>query len=146
MISGKKTPAAYLGFAAAVVLSAVSGPAAAESELTPLEWSGLPDYCKAAMLQSGYRHIVPSTNTLTVPWARAQGFNEHGLAGAHHFCMGLVHLDRARMGRGSYKDAIGELGYSQSQMEPTDRGYAYATSYLGTANYRAGNRGKAHAL
>lgn len=146
MISGKKTPAAYLGFAAAVVLSAVSGPAAAESELTPLEWSGLPDYCKAAMLQSGYRHIVPSTNTLTVPWARAQGFNEYGLAGAHHFCMGLVHLDRARMGRGSYKDAIGELGYSQSQMEPTDRGYAYATSYLGTANYRAGNRGKAHAL
>ena len=146
MISGKKTLAAYLSFATVVVLSAMSGPAAAESELSPSEWSGLPDYCKAAMLQSGYRHIVPSTNTLTVPWARAQGFNEHGLAGAHHFCMGLVHMDRARMGRGSYKDAIVELSYSQSQMDLVDSGYPYATSYLATANYRAGNRAKANSL
>ena len=67
MISGKKTLAAYLSFATVVVLSAMSGPPAAESELSPSEWSGLPDYCKAAILQSGYRHIVPSTNTLTVP-------------------------------------------------------------------------------
>ncbi len=50
MISGKKTLAAYLSFATVVVLSAMSGPAAAESELSPSEWSGLPDYCKAAIL------------------------------------------------------------------------------------------------
>lgn len=146
MISGNKTLAAYLGGAALAVLSAMSGPAAAESELSPAEWNGLPDYCKAAILQSGYRHIVPSTNTLTVPWARSLGFNEHGLGGAHHFCMGLVHMDRARMGRGTYKDAIGELSYSQSQMDLTEKGYPYATSYLATAHYRAGNRGKANSL
>lgn len=146
MISGKKTLAAFLSFATVAVLSAMSGPAAAESELSPSEWSGLPDYCKAAILQSGYRHIVPSTNTLTVPWARSLGFNEYGLAGAHHFCMGLVHMDRARMGRGTYKEAIIELSYCQSQMDLGDKGYPYATSYLATATYRAGNRGKAYSL
>lgn len=146
MISGKKTLAGYLTVAAVAVLSAMSGPVAAESELTPAEWNGLPDYCKAAILRSGYRHIVPSTNTLTVPWARSLGANEHGLGGAHHFCMGLVHLDRAKMGRGSFRDAIAELNYSQAEMEASDPGYPYATSYLGTANYRAGYRGKANAL
>lgn len=146
MISGKKTLAGYLSFAALAVLSAIPGPAVAESELTSAEWGGLPEYCKAAILQSGYRHIVPSTNTLTVPWALSLGPNVHGLGGAHHFCMGLVYLDRAKMGRGSFRDAIGELSYSQSQMDLSERGYPYATSYLGTANYRAGFRGKAYSL
>lgn len=146
MISGKKTLAAYLNLAAVAVLGMLSGPAAAESELTPMEWAGLPDYCKSAILQSGYHHIIPSSNTLTGAWARAQGFNEHGLAGAHHFCMGLVYMDRAKMGRATFKDAIGELNYSQSQMDISDRGYPYATSYLAMAHYRAGNRLKANSL
>ena len=77
MISGKKTLSAYLGFAALAVLSAMSGPAAAESELTPAGWAGLLDYCQGAILGCGCGHIVPSTYTLSVPWARSLGFNRY---------------------------------------------------------------------
>lgn len=146
MISGKKMRSACIGFATVVVFSVMSGPVAAESELSPAEWNGLPEYCRAAIVQSGYSHIAPSTNTLSAAWGRSLGFNEYGIGGAHHFCMGLVYLERAKMGRGSFKDAIGELGYSQGQMDVSERGYPYATSYLATAYYRAGARSKANSL
>ena len=83
---------------AAAALGALSAPAVAESPLTAVEWSTLPDYCKAAMLKSAYRHIVPSSNRLTPTWAFSVP-NTYGVPGAHHFCMGMVLLDAPRSAR-----------------------------------------------
>lgn len=63
MISANKMRAACFAVTAAA-LAAMSGPAAAMSPLTPVEWSTLPDYCKAWILRSGYKQIVPPSNTL----------------------------------------------------------------------------------
>lgn len=144
MISANKMRAACFAVTAAA-LAAMSGPAAAMSPLTPVEWSTLSDYCKAWILRSGYKQIVPPSNTLPLSWANSMP-NIYGLADPHHFCMGLVYLERAKIGKARYQQAIGELTYSQSEMEPGEPGYPYATSYVATAYYRSGDRARASSL
>ena len=133
--------AGCLALAAAAGLGTLSGPVAAESALTAVEWSTLPDYCKAAMLKSAYRHIVPPSNKLTASWAHSVQ-NTYGIPGAHHFCMGIVLLDRAKKGGASYREVISELTYSHSEMNSSQSGYPYATHYVATAYYRSGERAK----
>jgi len=144
MISGKKMRAGCLALAAAA-LGALSAPAVAESPLTAVEWSTLPDYCKAAMLKSAYRHIVPSSNRLTPTWAFSVP-NTYGVPGAHHFCMGMVLLDRAKKRQASYRDALNELTYSHVEMDSSQPGYPYVTHYVATAHYRSGDRVRAYNL
>ena len=130
---------------AAAALGALSAPAVAESPLTAVEWSTLPDYCKAAMLKSAYRHIVPSSNRLTPTWAFSVP-NTYGVPGAHHFCMGMVLLDRAKKRQASYREALNELTYSHVEMDSSQPGYPYVAHYVATAHYRSGDRVRAYNL
>jgi predicted Zn-dependent protease len=121
----------------------VAGPARAELQISGIEWAFLSPLCKSQLMLSTYSSMVPPELRLSRETALEYARQSAGMPGAHHFCAGLVHLNRAKRGAGSYAMAISEMEYTQNQMETNAPLFSYVHSYLGTAYYRAGKRATA---
>jgi|GEM_PF-1933360 len=142
----KNTSQLLLALTASLLLGSVTGPASgagggSEAGLNLMEWSALPDFCKTSFMSSSYAYLAPQeAREQKKLILQSAGSVNHGIPGAHHFCMGLVKLDRARRGIGSYDGAVGELSYSAYDMEPDAPAFSFVRANLGTALYRAGKR------
>ena len=123
-------------------MSIVVRPAHAEEVISALEFMVLPEFCLSSFAGSDFASRVPfeyrARRGATSPGAGV------GIPGSHHFCMGIVYLNRAVRGNvGAATDAIQELTYSQTRMDMDAPRYSYVSSYLGRALYRSGKHGYA---
>lgn len=140
-------------FLVALILVASQAQGSAQ-DLTEFEWATLPDYCKAALLGSDWAQFVPSRHKVPRSWVdeMLKTYNERiGIPGAHHFCVGMVYISRARGGIGLsqeksvglMKQAADEINYSYSRTEKRAPLYSVVTAYYGVALYHSGNRERA---
>jgi tetratricopeptide (TPR) repeat protein len=115
------------------------------SDLTDAEWEAWPDYCKRAFVgsdwgnRSRFAKILPAS-------ARGAGPASTGIEGPHHFCVGMVYIDRARSAARKAKRvellryAVDEINYSYSRTSTKAPFYPFVSTQLGTAYYRLGQR------
>lgn len=126
-----------LGFAG------LSTPSVASTDnITDMEMMSIPSWCQSAFRNSDYREkIAPKMGFSTAP-SKVGGKASAGLQipGGHHVCAGLVELNRAKRGRGSYKVAISELNYSFSRMEASHPSLSFVSSHLGRALFLSGKQ------
>ncbi len=142
-MSGKKKLPLLLALSASFVLGAVARPACAETVLTPVEWVAMPVFCKVAFQKSAYVRYIPADYRFQREAYGKHDLSTHGIPGAHHFCMGMVELNRAKRGNGSYEKAVEDFAYSQGDMEPNAPMFSYVNAYLGRALYLTGKRSQA---
>ena len=122
------------------------------SDITALEWASWPDFCKAAIAASAWSINTPHTKSVDPKWVRKfrATHNERvGIRGAHHFCLGMVYINRA-LGEVDAKRrikmmerSINEIQYSFSRMSSDAPRYSIVTAYLGKAYYGSQQRGRA---
>ncbi len=143
---GKRLPPLF-----AVLALAFGTHASAQSpgrDLTELEWASWPDFCKSAFIASGWAGQTPFAGRLTRQQVELMRF-DHGIPGTHHFCIGMVFVERAKRqgntpnAQGLLSRAINEIEYSHRQMTPKAPLYSMVAAYLGTAHYRLGKRREA---
>lgn len=145
MLGKKKAYPLFVLFAT-LVFGTAAGPARAEMQISAMEWAYLSPLCKSQLMLSVYSSMVPPELRLSRDTALEYARQSAGMPGAHHFCAGLIQLNRAKRGAGSYAAAISEMEYTQNQMETTEPLFSYVHSHLGTAYYRSGKRGAAMRL
>lgn len=129
--------ATFLGFAG------LSTPSIATDNITDMEMMSIPAWCQSAFRNSDYREkIAPKMGFSTAPSKGFGGKASAGLQipGGHHVCAGLVEMNRAKRGRGSYKVAISELNYSFSRMESSHPSLSFVSSHLGRALFLSGKQ------
>lgn len=127
-------------FAGALVGGSPVSAQAGEVLVTPIEWAALPDFCRPAILISGYRTKLQFELRGNAPEGRPASMSLSlfgGIPGPHHFCVGLVYLNRAKRGADRYDTAINEFKYSYDQMSRTAPFFSYVSASLGRALYGA---------
>lgn len=144
---GNKKAHFLLTLSLSVLMSIAVRPAQAEEAITAVEFMVLPEFCRSALAGSSYAASVPfeyrSRRGAAAPQGRGSAVGGE-IAGGHHFCMGLVHLNRGVRGKsGANFAAVQEFTYSQTRMDPDSSSYSYVNAYLGRALYRTGKRGEA---
>ena len=143
MLGNKKAPF-LLTLSLSVLMSIAVRPAQADEAISAVEFMVLPEFCRSALAGSSYAAGVPFDYGSRRGVAAPQGGNSTlgvGIPGGHHFCMGLVYLNRAGRGtNGAYAGAVQEFTYSQTRMEMDSPSYSYVNAYLGRALYRSGKR------
>lgn len=141
---GKNKAPFLLALCATALLGLTPRPAqAADVTITPVEWFALPDFCRAGILGSIYIHRVPFELRGQGDIPAAYDAKAIGIPGPHHFCFGLVHLNRARRGAEKFDLAIGEMSYSYDQMNRNSPMFSYVSANLGTAMYLGRKRDQA---
>ncbi|WP_435749595.1 tetratricopeptide repeat protein [Thauera sp. AutoDN2] len=122
---------------------------------TEMEWLGWPDFCKAGYLASGwgggsgFQGRMPHSQVESL---RRQFEITVGIPGVHHFCVGMLYVNRAKaMPSGNkrtetLRSAVSEIDYSFSRATPSAPMYSLITAYYGTALYRQGKRQEANAM
>jgi hypothetical protein len=114
---------------------------------TESEWRTWPEYCKAAFLYSQWSDETPAYHKEMSMNRVAQIVSTLGIPGAHHFCMGLVDINRARTmslqssaRRATLERAVSGIYYSLKDMAPAASRYSLVSAYYGTALYLSGKR------
>lgn len=117
-------------------------------EPTEVEWHSWPDFCKAAFLGSQWAQGSPYLGRMAEAQVNSLRVST-GIPGPHHFCVGMLYINRARSkGQNSNTAfnlgrAIDEINYSFSRMTSESARYSLVTAYYGTAFYRSGKRQQA---
>lgn len=116
-------------------------------DLTEAEWASWSDFCKASYLVSEWSNNSRFTGRLS-PESRAKILEGNTIPGAHHFCIALVAMDRARYKTGAQhvqmmKQAVTEIDYNRRQMSSAKPKYAYVSAYYAKAKYGAGEKAEA---
>ncbi len=141
-----------LRFFVALVCVQISSAANAVTQISEAEWLAWPLFCKAAYLGSDYGGR--SSFVGRVPIAQLDSIlssfgTTYGVPGAHHFCVGLIYVNRAKTRVSDPKraetiqNAITEIKYSHGQMNPAAPKYSLVAAYYGTALHLAGKRQQA---
>ena len=71
----------------------------------------MPVFCKVAFQKSAYVRYIPADYRFQREAYGKHDLSTHGIPGAHHFCMGMVELNRAKRGNGSYEKAVEDFAY-----------------------------------
>lgn len=113
--------------------------------ITEMELMAIPSWCKSAFQNSGYSGKIAPSRSRSASNAGQSAASKSGLQipGGHHFCAGLVELNRAKRGRGNYANAINEINYSYSSMGGGHPHLSFVASYLGKALYLSGKKKEA---
>ncbi len=115
--------------------------------ITDAELAVLPQWCMSAFLNSGYSDKVApkkrSGGGRVQDSDRSGGTSSLHIPGGHHFCNGLVELNRGKKRPASYGLAVDEFNYSYSRMDVTYPYLSYVAAYLGKALYASGKRRQA---
>ena len=117
------------------------------ADLTAAEWYAWPDFCKAAFAAGDWRYHSRFSREISKEWVAATveaTYHTHQIRGAHHFCLGMVYVHRARVEVGRERAALitaalRELGYSYQRTESTATAFSNLVAYVGVAHYLAGN-------
>ena len=145
MLGNKK--AHFLTLSLSVLMSIVARPAHADEVISAVEFMALPEFCLSSFANSDFAARVPFEYRARRGSASPQGgtgYTGAGISGGHHFCMGIVYLNRAKRGiAGASAGAVQEFTYSQTRMDMDAPLYSYVSSYLGQALYRSGKRSHA---
>lgn len=129
--------------------------AAQGNDLTEIEWAAWPDYCKAGFLSSAWSAGSKFLSQASRDWAtqvNKNSFEQLGIGGVHHFCVGMVYVNRGRRKTeknrtaSDLKMAIDEINYTVSHTEKSSPSYSLIHAYLGTAHYLLGDHSKAVAI
>lgn len=128
--------AVFLGFAG------LSKQIIATENITDMELISIPNWCKSAFKNSDYREKIAIKMSPTSGGSQVKSKPTSGMEipGGHHFCAGLVELNRAKRGKGAYSVAISEINYSYSRLSTNSLQISYVSSYLGKALYLSGKR------
>lgn len=121
-------------------------PSRASNELiSDLELMSVPSWCKSAFQNSDYNSKMAPRKSLAGSGSGQSQASIAGLQipGGHHFCAGLIELNRAKRGRGTYTNAITEINYSYSKMGASHPQLSFVASYLGKALYLSGKKKEA---
>lgn len=115
-------------------------------DLTETEWNAWPPYCKAGFLAAGWGH-GPFEGRMSRS-AIMEASKDNTIPGRHHFCIGLVAINRSAAKRGNeakhlMKTAASEIHYSYSKMEADNPKFSLVSAYYGKALYGAGEHQKA---
>lgn len=133
-------------FALTLFLTLLPPSSFSADELTQIEWDGLPTHCKASFLNSSYGNLAPLHQTLNKSWAEnflGMSSKDIDIPGVHHFCMGIVHLNRAKIRPQSIVAAESEFAYSYKRISVTAKKFALVSAYYGKSLYLKGDRTKA---
>lgn len=144
---GNKKAHFLLTLSLSVLMGIAVRPAQADETISAVEFVVLPEFCRSALASSSYASSIPFEYRSRRGEAAQQGGNSIAgadIPGGHHFCMGMVYLNRGGRGnRSAYAGAVSEFSYSQTRMGMDSQSYSYVNSYLGRALYRSGKRGEA---
>lgn len=116
-------------------------------DLTDSEWASWSDFCKASYLISEWSAGSRFTGRLS-PESRARILEGNTIPGAHHFCIALVAMDRAKskpseQSKQLMRQAVTEIDYNRRQMSNAKPKYAYVSAYYAKALYGAGEKAQA---
>ncbi len=133
-----------------VGVAACSGSAFAV-DISESEWNTWPPYCKAGFLASEWSSESPFIGRMSPAQFRSiRSANASiGIPGLHHFCVGMVYINRAKnqgstpKGRETLRNAVREIQYSFARIDTKAPKYSLVTAYYGTALYRQGKHQEA---
>lgn len=113
-------------------------------DLTEAEWASWSDFCKASYLVSEWSAGSRFSGRLSSE-SRAKILEGNTIPGAHHFCIALVAMDRAKSKSGEqFKQlmmkAVTEIDYNRRQMSSAKPKYAYVSAYYAKALYGTGEK------
>lgn len=114
-----------------------------------MELMRIPGWCRSAFQNSDYNNLLApsksrfSANTGQSAVSSPVPKKGSDIPGAHHFCAGLVELNRSKLGRGDYSKAINEINYSYSKMGGGHPRLSYVASFMGKALYLSGKKKEA---
>lgn len=146
MQGSKKAPLLLALWAGALFGLTATSARAVDVTMTPVEWYALPDFCRPAIVGSIYVNRLPFElrgGVTEGPKTSGGGRTPEGIPGPHHFCYGLVHLNRAKRGAESYDSAVSEFNYSYGQMNRNAPMFSYVSANLGRALYGQRKKGDA---
>lgn len=116
-------------------------------DLTEAEWAAWSDFCKASYLVSEWSAGSRFSGRIS-PESRTKILQGNTIPGAHHFCIALVAMDRAKSRTKvqftqMMKQAVTEIDYNRRQMSTSTPKYAYVSAYYAKAKYGAGEKAEA---
>ena len=140
----------------AVVLSIfLVAPAWSQTAVSEAEWLAWPHSCKAGYLLSDWSLGSPYTGRLSgaevARYREAHG-SVSGISGIHHFCVGMLYVNRARAmsdkarRKGELERAVNELEYWYSRTQSNAAQYSLLTAYYGTALHGLGKQEEARRM
>lgn len=127
-----------------------------QADIREIEWSSWPDFCKAAYIVTDYS--AGSTYRARMSRETAKGIvksfgGEKYLPGPHHFCVGVVLLQRVQFGTGGPQKkgewaalAANEFFYSYKQMEPGVGAFSLVSDHYARALRAGGNKRRAYEI
>ena len=135
-----------------LVLMATSSFSVAAVNISEAEWLTWPAFCKAGFLASDWSRGSPFAGKMSeaqVRSIRSTHEMSNGIPGVHHFCIGMVYINRAKVSKTNPKNpellrnAINDIEYSFSRISPGAPKYSLVTAHYGTALYLSGKRQQA---
>lgn len=120
----------------------VALPAWSQTAVMEAEWLAWPDFCKAGYLISDWATGSPYTGRLSAAeLSRYRGTQIYlnGISGIHHFCVGMLYVNRARAlseksrRKSELERAVNEFKYSFERTQSNSVQYSLLTAFYGTA-------------
>ena len=127
-----------------------------QADIRDVEWSSWPDFCKASYILTDYS--AGSTYRARMSRETAKRIaNSYGgekyIPGAHHFCVGVVLLQRVQFGTGGPQKrgewaglATNEFFYTYKQMEPGVGAFGLVSDYYARALRATGSKRRAYEI
>lgn len=121
----------------------------ANTSISEAEWITWPEFCQAGYLASEWSAGSTFKSKMSDSKVRSIRDNHNvsvGIPGVHHFCVGMVYINRAKVANSAQKrgellrNSINEIEYSFSRMNPVAPRFSLVTAYYGKALYLSGKR------